>query len=92
MAKHNKDVLNILSYCSLIILAVLIFVRNFLPYIGINLGGVLINALGTIQSVFTIIVIGINAYNFTVGNKKGYAIAFWIALVVYIASTLFVWF
>ena len=90
--EKNINVLNLLSFVSLIIVAVLIVVNNLLPIIGIETKGAFFNVLRTIQEIFTVIVIGVSAYNFVAKKGKGLKIAFWIAIAIFVVGIVLLWF
>ncbi len=91
MKNTNKNILSILSYIALIIVALLIVVQNFLPIIHIKITGGFVNLLDTIKDVFVLIVIGFAGYSFTVGRKKWVKILFWVAVAVYIVGSVLRW-
>ena len=82
----TKNVLNFLSYASLIIVALLIFIGKFLPIIGVDVNGPLFGLLNTIKEIFVIIVIGFNAYRFVTGKAKWVKVLFWIAVALFVAG------
>lgn len=86
MKTNNKNILNLLSFFALIIVAVLIVINNLLPAIGVNVSGRLFSILGTIKDIFILIVIGLSAYNFVAGKSKGWRITYWIAIVLFIVG------
>ncbi len=95
MKTSNKNFINLLAYCSLIIVALLMFVDKLLPVVGVQIQGgglgIFFNILRTISNVFTVIILGISAYNFAENNKKWIKILFWIAVVVFIVATVLLW-
>ena len=90
--EKNINLLNLLSFVSLIIVAVLIVVNNLLPIIGIETKGPFFNVLRTIQEIFTVIVIGVSAYNFVAKKGKGLKITFWIAIAIFVVGIVLLWF
>ncbi len=92
MKSSNKNILNLLAYCALIIVALLMFVDNLLPLVGIEVKGVFFNILRTISNIFTIIILGVSAYKFTSDSKKWVRILYWIAVAVFVIATVLMWF
>lgn len=92
MKKTDNNLLNLLAFISLVILAVLIVVNNFLPIIGINTTGVFFTILKTIQSLLTIIVIGVSAYNFVCNKSKAIKITYWVCIALFVAGIVLMWF
>lgn len=91
MKNSDKNILNILSYFALAIIALLLVVEYILPLIGIQLQGTLLNILNSVKNLFILIVVGINAYAFTEGKAKWIKILFWVAIVVIIVCTVLMW-
>ena len=87
----NKNLLNFLSFASLVSVALLIFVGQFLPVIGIEIKGALFNILNTVKEIFVVIVIGFTAYRFVVGKAKWVKVLYWIAIVLFIAGIVIAW-
>ena len=90
--EKNVNILNLMAFVALIIVAVLIVVNKLLPIIGIETKGAFFNALETIQLLFTIIIIGISAYNFVANKGKGLKITYWVAVALFVASIVLLWF
>lgn len=91
MKNSNKDLLNTLSYVALVIIAFLLVIRTFLPVLGVNISGALVSILETVQNVFIILVVGICAYNFTIGKAKWVNILFWVAVIIFVVATVLIW-
>lgn len=91
MKNSDKNILNILSYFALAIIALLLVVEYILPLIGIQLQGTLLNILNSVKNLFILIVVGINGYAFTEGKAKWIKILFWVAIVVIIVCTVLMW-
>ena len=92
--KSNTSILNLFAFVALIALAIL-EVLTGLDGIGVTIfgtGSVIISLLNTIKNVCVVIVIGILAYNFVAGKSKGFKIAYWICVVIFIAATVLMWF
>ena len=92
MKNSNTNILSMLSYVAMIILALLLLISNVLPMIGLNIGGAFINVLNTIQNVLVLIVVGVSAYNFVQGRAKWVNVLYWVAVIVFIVGTVFFWF
>ena len=88
----TKKVMNFLSFASLIIVAILIFIEQLLPMVGVIVHGRLFQVLATIKDVFVIIVIGVSAYRFVIGKGKVLNILFWIAVALFITAVILRWF
>ena len=76
------------SYICLILAGILIFIYNLLPMIGVHISGRILGALGTAKEISLLIGIGFGAFAFTRGKKIWIAVLFWIALALYIASSI----
>ena len=92
MKKSDTKILNLLAFFALIIVAILIVVNNLLPIIGIEIKGALFNLLNTIKEIFILIIVGISAYNYVAGKTKGWTIAFWIAVIIFVVGVVLIWF
>ncbi len=92
MGNSNKNILNLFSFIALIIVAVLIVINNLLPIVGVNITGAFFSILNTIKEVLILIVVGISAYNFVAGKSKTYKIIYWIAIGLFIAGIILIWF
>ena len=90
--KNEKNVLSFLSFFALLIVAILIFVNKLLPIVGINVGGSLFDILSTIKEVFILIVVGISAYSFVANKNKTWKIVFWVAILLFVAGVVLIWF
>lgn len=90
--KTDKNLLNLLSFFALVIVAILIFVNKLLPMVGINASGPLFGILSTIKEIFILIVVGLSAYNFVAYKSKAWKIVFWVAIVLFIAGVVLIWF
>ncbi len=92
MKSSNKNILNLLAFCALIIVALLMLIDNLLPLVGIEVKGAFFNILRTISNIFTIIILGVSAYKFTADSKKWLGILFWIAVAIFVVATVLMWF
>ena len=88
----NRGLINFLSYIALVIIAVLIVLGNFLPIVGINVTGTLVNILNTVRNVLILLVIGVAAYNYLPGKPNWIRILFWVSIIVFIVGTVLIWF
>ena len=91
MKKTDKNILSILSYISLIIIAFLIIIQNFLPIIQIKITGGFVRLLDTIKNILILIVVGCAGHNFTIGRKKSIKVVFWVAVAIFIVGTVLAW-
>lgn len=92
MKSENKSVLNLFAFIALITLAIL-EVLTGLNGIGVELfGGTILSLLNTIKNICVVIVIGILAYNFVAGKKKGFIITYWICVAIFVVATVLMWF
>lgn len=92
MNSKNKNLLNLLSFVALLIVAVLIVVNNLLPIVGVTLTGTLFSVLGTIKDVFILIVVGLSGYNFVANRSKVWKIIYLVAVLVFVAGVVLYWF
>ena len=91
MKNSNKNLLNLLAFVALVIIATLLFVQHLLPIIGVTIGGPLFGVLSTIQNILILIVVGVSAYNFAANNRPWIRILFWISVIIYIVGTVLIW-
>lgn len=87
MKKSDTKILNLLAFLTLCIVAVLVLVGKLL-----GLKGAPLNFLDTLKEVFVLIIIGISAYNYVLGKSKGWTIAFWVAVVIFVVGIVLIWF
>jgi uncharacterized membrane protein len=87
-AQARGSLVRLCCYIALILAAVLIFIRQVLPLIGLNLTGKLLNWLDLIKDVALLLGIGFGAYSFGRSHGKVAIIAFWIAVLLYVASAI----
>lgn len=92
MSKSNKSILNLFCFIALIIIAVLVLINNLLPIIGVNISGSFFSLLNTIKEIMILIVISLSAYNFVAGKTKAWRIIYWIAIALFIAGIILIWF
>ena len=92
MKSENKNILSLFAFIALITLAIL-EVLTGLNSIGVELfGGTILSLLNTIKNICVVIVIGILAYNFVAGKKKGFIITYWICVAIFVVATVLMWF
>ena len=91
MKNSNKNLLNILSFVALVIIALLLAIENLLPLIGVELRGTLINVLNTVKNIFIMIVVGVSAFNFVSNRAKWLRLFFWIAILIIAVATVLMW-
>ena len=84
--------LSILSYISLVLLATLILIQKLLPVVGVDIQGVFINIMETVQLVLTLIVLFLLANDFVKGNTKLVRTIYIIAIVIFVAGIVLLWF
>ncbi len=89
MGKEKNDFVKFCSFFALMLAALLIFVNNVLPEIGINITGKLFNVLGLIKDIALLLGIVFGAYAYADNKGKGWRITFWIALILYLGSVVF---
>ncbi len=87
----NKNILNVLAYVALMLFAVLEIFAILAHFGVLTMGGLLVNLLNTIKNICVCVVIGFTAYGFLGGKKKGWVIAFWVALVIMVVCTVLLW-
>ena len=88
MRKSNKGIISVLSFIALIIIALLMVVTS--PFVGMS--GILTNILKTIENVLILIIIGFSAFAFANDStRKWVKIIYWIAVVIFVAGTVFLW-
>ena len=84
----KNDFIKICCYVALILAALLIFINNFLPLIGIEVKGPFFAVLGLIKDIALLLGIVFGAFAFARSQGKTWVIIFWIALVLYVASVI----
>ena len=92
MKTNNKNILDLLSFFALVIVAILIVVNNLLPIVGVEIKGVVFSVLNTIKEVFILIVVGLSAYNFVADKTKGWKITYLVAMILFVAGIVLYWF
>ena len=89
MGKERNDFVRLCSYFALVLAALLIFVNNVLPAIGLEIGGKIFGVLSLIKDIALLLGIAFAAFSFAYAHGKGWKITYWIALVLYLASAVF---
>lgn len=87
----NVNVLNLMAFVGVIIIAVLEFFGFLASHDILTVGGALVNFLSTVKNVCILVVIGITAYNFVKGKSKGWLITYIVAMSIIILTTIFIW-
>lgn len=91
--KNGKEkIVNFTAFFALAIIALLIVIKNFFPIIGITVQGTFVNVLETLQNVLMLLTLGIAGFNFVKDKKKGWKIAYWIIIAIFVIATVLVWF
>ncbi len=91
MKSSNKNLLNLLAFVALIIIAVLEIFSILAHFDILTIGGIIANLLNTIKNVCVCIVIGYLAFGFVSGKKKGWVITFWVALGIVVVCSILMW-
>ena len=84
--KNSKDLIKLVSFIMLIIIAVLTLVDKLLPVIGVNVDGLLFAILELIREIFVFILVAVFAYKFVSKKTDSYKITYWVAFGVYLAG------
>lgn len=84
----RRDLIKLCCYIALILAAVLIFINNLLPLVGVNVDGPLFNVLRLVKDIALLIGIVFGAFTFARSAGKVWTIIFWVAVVLYVASTI----
>jgi len=82
----KKNILNFLSFLTFALVAVLIFVKDLLPHVGITVTGSLFSIFETIKDVLFLLIIGIMAYKFVSTKSKVWKIIFIVMLIIFIVG------
>ncbi len=93
MAKRQRtegqaraDFISLCCIVALFLAALLIFINNVLPLIGLDINGKLINALNLIKDIALLLGIAFGAWKFVRGRGKAWRILYIVAVVLYVAS------
>ncbi len=91
MSNDNNNLIRMMAYFSLVILAVMVFITKLLPLVGINIQGGFFSLLSTIENVMTMLVLAVVGYEFVSGKKKIWKIIYWISLAVFLVGIILIW-
>lgn len=95
MKTSNKNLINVVAYVALVIVALLMFVDRLLPVVGVSITGgwllVFFNVLRTISNLLTIIILGIAGYRFAANGKKWIKVLYWLSVAVFVVATILMW-
>ncbi|MBE7090590.1 MAG: hypothetical protein E7363_01590 [Clostridiales bacterium] len=89
MGKEKNDFVKFCSFFALLLAALLIFIYNVLPEIGITMQGKLLGILSLVKDIALLLGIAFAAYAYADNKGKGWRITFWIALVLYLGAAVF---
>ena len=84
----KRDFISLCCYVTLILAALLIFVNNFLPLVGVDVSGKLFDVLVLIKDIALLLGIVFGAYAFARAHGKAWVIIFIIAVILYVASAI----
>ena len=86
--RRAGDFINLCCFIALGLAALLIFINNVLPLIGVNMSGTLIGVLALIKDIALLLGIAFGAYRFARAHGKTWVIIYWIAIALYVASAI----
>ncbi len=84
----DNKFLNFLAYTALVITGILMFTGVFIPLVGITVDGPLLSIFDFVKEILVLVVMGVAAYRFTIGNKKWIKILFWASVLIFIIATI----
>ena len=84
----RRDFIKLCCFVTLLLAAVLIFVDNLLPLIGVEVGGSLIGILRLVKDIALLLGIVFGAFSFARAHGKTWVIIFWIGVVSYVGSSI----
>lgn len=84
----KRDFIKLCCFITLLLAAILIFVDNLLPLIGVDVSGTLFNVLRLIKDIALLLGIVFGAFSFARAHGKTWVIIFWIAVILYVASAI----
>ena len=87
----NVNILNLMAFIGVIIIAVLEIFGFLARHDILTVGGTLVNFLDTLKNICILVVIGITAYNFVKGKSKWWLITYIVAICIIILATIFIW-
>ena len=82
----KKNLLNFAAFIILNLTAVLIFIKDLLPHISVNISGTFFVVLEIVKDVLLFLIISILAYKFVQTKKKGLRIFFVVMLIIFIVG------
>ena len=82
----RRDFIRLCCYITLILAALLIFIDNLLPVVGVEVSGRLFDVLRLIKDIALLLGIVFGAYSFARAHGKAWVIIFIIAVVIYVAG------
>ena len=84
----RQDFINLCFMIALFLAALLIFINNVLPLIGVNISGALMGALNLIKDIALLLGIAFGAWKFVRYRGKTWVILYWVAIGLYVASAI----
>ena len=84
----RRDFIKLCCFVTLLLAAVLIFVDNLLPLIGVEVGGSLIGILRLVKDIALLLGIVFGAFSFARAHGKTWVIIFWIGVVFYVGRSI----
>ena len=90
-SEGNVNVLNLMAFIGVIIIAVLEIFGFLARHEWLNISGGFINFLNTLKNICILLVVGLSAYNFVKGKSKGLLITYIVAMCIIVLMTFFVW-
>lgn len=84
----RRDFIKLCCFITLLLAAVLIFVDKLLPLVGVDVSGMLFSILRLIRDIALLLGIVFGAFSFARAHGKTWVIIFWIAVVLYVASSI----
>lgn len=87
----KNEILNIVSFVVLILLAALGVVEVFKHFGILKIEGTLVSLIYTVKTISICIVAGVLSYKFVKNKSKGYLITYWISLAIVIVAAILLW-
>lgn len=84
----RADFISLCCIIALFLAALLIFINNVLPLIGVDISGKLISALNLIKDIALLLGIAFGAWRFVRNRGKVWRILYIVAVVLYVASAI----
>mgnify|MGYP000037625634 CR=1 FL=1 len=82
----RRDFINLCCFIALGLAALLIFINNVLPMIGVQITGKLPSILNLIKDIALLLGIAFGGWRFVSGRGKAWIIIYWVAIALYVAS------